>query len=276
MLSFRRQPPTTTRITPARRHLGHQNYCAQQIAAIQVTANPTVIQCGGSSLITATARDKAGQVIDGVDFAFALADGSQGLLLPPPTAEETQNSAVLTFGPGQNTSGSARVIAHVGVAGGTNEEEGTGYVNVQQDCQGVSSDGSTAPGGISLTSSEQNLVCGQTAFIGARVVDSKGLTPTSAGVNFLATAGDIPASATTADGEGVLNVVYTAPLIQMDSDVRITAAAGDAFGALTLHVTCNPSGLQGTAGGATGCLTTNGTVCITPPNTGDGGLKDGQ
>jgi hypothetical protein len=249
------------------------------LAAVAVTASPNVIPCGGTALITATARDPFGHVIPGVGFHFSTDIGTL-VMGPPNTAHQIQDSAILSFAPGLPPNGeSATVRAWVGGFGAEDAEPG--FVLVQQFCPGVTTDSSTAPGLISLTASSPTINCGEAAFVGARVRDSKNqVPPDGTVVNFIAAGGTL-APTSDATVNGVLNVMFTAGANA--GQARITAASGDAFGSLTLQVNCTAAAaaaLRGAAGTGTGaggapapCVPIGDGVCITPPNTGDGGIK---
>ena len=257
-----------------------QNFCDVEIAAVAVTAFPNVIECGGASTITATARDHAGHIVEGVGYHFSVTSG-EGYLAPPPSAQFIDNIAVFTMKPGMNPEGDVAIIT---VRVGAME----GQVRVQQFCLGVTTDTSTAVGGLSLNTSALEMVCGETSFIGARVRDSKNqVVPNGTNVNFIATAGKFIGS----DGEtpnlysagtkdGVLNIQYVAGNI--NGDVRITAASGDFYTHLMIKVKCaTPAPAAAAPGTGTGtsastaaprCIPIGDGVCITPPNTGEAGL----
>jgi hypothetical protein len=228
--------------------------------AVVVTANPNVIPCGGSSVITATARDINGHVVPGVGFHFATSTGL--LTVQPNHAANEEGIALLTLQPGMPNS---QVTVSVGELLGTVERNDiTEKITVQNFCPGQEGQhASIAPGQVLLNRSNDNLVCGEQVFIGMKIRDSKGqVPPDGTTVNLLATSGLLePTSMTTVNGTA--NVVYTAP--GATGEVRITAAAGDAFGYTTLNVRC---------GAGTGGITPPNTGSrITPPNTGDAGLK---
>ncbi len=217
--------------------------CAGGVAAVVVTADPNVVKCGGSSLITAAARDANGHVVDGVGFHFATDTG--GLLSGPPnTANAINNSAILTLLPGMPSS---TVRVSVGTLIGTVE----GTITVQQFCP------QTAPAGIKLTPAANAIACQGSAFIGVTVRDNNGQVPADGTeVTFMATAGSVtPATASTRNG--ALNVTYKAD-VNTAGTVLITAASGASFGSTTLAA-CVAGGT-----GAEGS--------IRPPSTGDGGL----
>jgi hypothetical protein len=249
-----------------------QNYCDVEIASVAVTAYPNVIECGGFSTLTATARDFAGHVIHGVGYHFNVTSGD-GYLAPPPTAAHIENIALFTMKPGMQE---AVITVTVGAK--------TGTVRVQQFCLGVTTDQTTAVGGITLNASSIDLVCGESAFVGARVRDSKNqVVPDSTKVNFLPLGLINPESASPVNG--TLNVKFTAP--DVNGAVRVTAAAGDSFGSITFNVRCaapaqppatrSSTGSSSGGGGATttrapACIPIGDGVCITPPNTGEAGL----
>jgi len=242
-----------------------QNYCGSEgiIASIVLTANPNVIECGGTSILTASARDAAGHVIPGVGFHFATSVGL--LVVHPNNANNEEGIASLTLQPGQ---GDSTVIVSVGSHLGT-IERAEAIITVQQFCPGVQvgQNASMAPGTIQLNRSNDNLVCGEQVFIGIKVRDMKGqIPPDGTSVNLLATSGLLePTTATLKDG--VANVTYTAAAI--NGDVRITAAAGDSYGFTILKVRCATTTGTGSAGPAP-CTPIGDGVCIAPPNTGGG------
>jgi hypothetical protein len=237
-------------------------------ASLVITANPNVIECGGTSVLTATARDANGHVVPGVGFHWATSTGL--LVVQPNHAGNEAGIAHLTLQPGMPDS---TVVVSVGTNTGTVE----GTITVQQFCPGVvvGQNASAASGVVTLNRSNDNLVCGETVFIGIKVRDQKGqVPPDGTPVNLVATSGLLErADLTEQPGatalvtvtlNGAANVTYTAP--GASGEVRITAAAGDSFGYTTLKVNC------GGATGTGGIIPPN-TGRITPPNTGDAGLK---
>ena len=236
------------------------NLACNNFATVVVTANPNVIECGGTSIITASARDANGHVVKGVGFHFATSVGL--LVVLPNNANNEEGIASLTLQPGQ---GDSTVVVSVGGTLGTIEQT----ITVQQFCPGVvvGQNASAAPGQVLLNRSNDNLVCGEQIFIGMKIRDSKGqVPPDGTAVNLLATSGLLePTSTTTKDG--VANVTYTAAAI--NGDVRITAAAGDSYGFTILKVRCATTSGTGSAGPAP-CTPIGDGVCIAPPNTGGG------
>jgi len=234
------------------------------IASVVVTANPNVIECGGTSIITASARNALGHVIPGVGFHFATNTGL--LVVLPNNANNEEGIASLTLQPGMPSS---EVVVSVGSEQGTIERREGATITVQQFCPGVvvGQNASAAPGQVLLNWSNDNLVCGEQVFVGMKIRDSKGqVPPDGTVVNLLATSGLLePASVPTKDG--VANVTYTAAAI--NGDVRITAAAGDSYGFTILKVKCATTTGTGSAGPAP-CTPIGDGVCIAPPNTGGG------
>lgn len=251
--------------------------------SVVVTASPNVIECGGTSTITASGRDPNGHVVAGLGFHFAT---DQGLLVVQPNNANNENGiATLTLKPGMTA---ATVTVSVGSLLGTVEQT----VTVQQFCPGPNINGSVQPGILDLNASSTEVTCGETIFVGASVHDSKAqIVADNTVVNFLATNGQfLNPDGSYQDGanvalntlsaptvNGVLNVKYIVGAVQ--GDVKITAASGDKFGQVTLHATCaNPAAATGGAtssssGGRAACIPIGNNVCITPPNTGDAGLK---
>ena len=100
------------------------------------------------------------------------------------------------------------------------------------------------------------------------------------GEGTLLTAAQVPTT------HGEANTIYTAPA-NFNGEVKITAASGDAYGYTKLNVTCvlAPNTGTGTSAASGGGTTTTAPSCtpigdgvcvpnaITPPNTGDAGLK---
>src|SRR5262249_52036661 len=141
-----------------------------------------------------------------------------------------------------------------------------GTVTVQKYCPSSV----TTPGGIKLTASETNLGCGEKTFIAAQVRDASAKTvPDGTVINFITSRGLVePANPETKGG--ALNVVYTADQ-GISGPVRITAAGGASFGSIEVKVNCiSPVALP--TSGNPYCIP--GQLCITPPNTGSGGLTD--
>jgi hypothetical protein len=282
--------------------------------AIAITADPNVIPCGGTANLTASVRDVNGRLIEGLGFHWEVVTDKndaavRGLLYvgPPNTADETDGHATLTLTPGM---ASSTVRAWVG-----DLTDNPGEVTVQQYCPDVVTDGSSATGSIQLSASGQTAGCGEAIFIGARIRDSKNqVVVDKTVVNFIATAGvfQVNSGVTTTyndtagtspntetkqelttvsqytaetDKNGVLNITYLAPLY--GGDAVITAASGDKFAKLTIHVACAapPPAAVASAGGTGGggssctpigdgvCIPGNRSVSIRPPSTGDAGLK---
>ncbi len=184
--------------------------------------------------------------------------------------------------------GNATVIVERGHTGAAPT---SGRVTVQQFCPGPNVNSSVQPGLLDLQASSTEVTCGETVFIGASVRDSKvQVVADNTVVNFLATNGQfLNPDGSYQDGttialntlsaptvNGVLNVKYIVGAVQ--GDVKITAASGDKFGSVTLHATCpNPTSATGSGTSSSGapaaCIPIGNNVCITPPNTGDAGLK---
>jgi hypothetical protein len=276
--------------------------------AIAVTADPNVIPCGGTTNLTATARDDNGHILEGLQWHWETLEG-QLYVGPPNTADQVDNRATLTLIPGMISS---VVTAWVG-----NFTDAPGQVTVQQFCPFVDTDGSGAEGAIQLSASTVVAGCGEAVFIGARVRDSKNQVPAplyegdrGRDIRFIASAGAFQTEAgvrTTYSGEttnqelvtvsqyntqtdlnGVTNLTYLAPLY--GGEVQITAASGDKFGKLLLKINCAapPPVAVAATGGSTGgggqapCTPIGDGVCIRapstgisirPPNTGDAGIK---
>ncbi len=257
------------------------SFSGEANVAVVVTASPNVIQCGGTSTITASGRDPNGHVVAGLGFHFAT---DVGLLVVQPNDANNENGiATLTLQPGM---ASATVTVSVGNLLGTVEQT----VTVQQFCPGPNVNSSVQPGLLDLNTSSTEVTCGETVFVGASVRDSKvQVVADNTVVNFLATNGQFlnpdgsyqngtnvalnTLSAPTING--VLNVKYIVGAVQ--GDVKITAASGDKFGSVILHATCPNPGATGSATSSSGvpaaCIPIGNNVCITPPNTGDAGLK---
>lgn len=263
-----------------------------------VTASPNVIDCTGTTTLTATVRDRNGHVVPGRGFHFVT---SAGLLeVNPDNASTEEGVATLTLRPGD---GDATVAVSSGQLHGTFEEldgsedieddfvaDETAMVTVKQNCLG------TTTGQISVNSSAKTISCGENVFIGLSVIDEDIQTVVDqTPMTLIATAGGfyggigeggtqtlLPAAQVpTTHGEA--NTIYTAPM-NFNGEVKITAASGDAYGYETLNVTCvnvlPPSTGTGGGGGGGGvanggggsappaCVNIGDGVCITPPNTG--------
>jgi hypothetical protein len=234
---------TPTATCPERVFLNRQG---EPGCSVVVTANPNVVACGGTSIITASVRNEGGHALPGFGYHFST---DNGLLVvgPPPTADTEQAIAILQILPGMP---SATVLVSVGFPTGTIEKQ----ITVQQYCPAENS----APSTIKLTSSSGGSVnCGGSTFIGATVRDARALAPAeNTEVAFMVTSGKLdPDKAGTVNG--AVHTAFTADAAAVGS-VQITAASGSSFGSMTLQVNCG-----GAVAGRTG---------ISPPNTGDGGL----
>jgi hypothetical protein len=271
----------------------------EDIASVVVTASPNVVQCGGTSRLTATVRDHTGHLVTGVGFHFAT---NQVLLDvgPPNTAEALDGEATLKISPGMTQ---ATVVVSVGGTLGTVELNATGQVTVQQFCPSYS----TTPSLIALTASKQKINCGGSTFIAALVRDISGnpapdnteltfLTDTGrfgAGSSGSTTASSTPSASTTpeAAGEsatttiplpasgarevkvktigGAANIIYVADALTSGA-AHITAAGGASFGSIDIQLECVQM-LGAPNGGGGGAVMG---ARISPPNTGDGGLEE--
>ena len=265
-----------------------QNQCTT--TAISVVANPNVIPCGGSTVITASARDPAGLLLPNLGYHFA-ADIGELIVGPPTSANAVQNVAVLKLQPGMKT---ATVKAWM-----DGFSDHPGQVTVQQFCRDVDATeqglSTTAPGAIKLTPAASSLTCGQTTFVGALVRDANGqVVPDGTVVNFITDSGRLAlvsgaAAATPTAGapapesksvsattvKGALNITYAPDPVY--GTVSITAAAGTSFGSLNLTVTCGTGVSYTTPAGSTApasvaCTPIGDGVCIRPPNTGEGSV----
>jgi hypothetical protein len=230
---------------------------ADALAAVVVTAQPNVVVCGGTSLISASGRDANGHVIPGLGFHFSVDSG--GILVGPPrTADAVQSSAILTILPGMST---ATVLVSVG------DEIGDikGQVTVQQFCPSYQE----TPGVVTLTASAPRIHCGGTVFVAATVKDVTGnFAPDGMPIEFIANMGTVNPARAVTDG-GRLNVRYTAP--SNAGIATITAAGGAAFGKIDITVDCPVApGAPGAAPPQVVCIGEG--ICIIPPSTGNGGL----
>lgn len=246
-----------------------------------VTASPNVVNCTGTTTITATVRDRNGHVVPGRGFHFVTSTGL--LVVAPNDANSEEGIATLTLRPGD---GDATVIATSGRLFGTYEEHDevesnfadaeTGFVTVRQNCL------STTTGQIRVNSSATNVVCGENVFIGLHVIDEDIQTVVDdTPITLIASAGGfyggvidggqtiLPAAQVpTRNGEA--NTIYTAPA-NFNGEVRITAASGDVFGTTRLNVSCvtlAPTGTGTSAASPRPCTPIGDGICITPPNTG--------
>jgi hypothetical protein len=252
-----------------------------------VTASPNVIECTGTTTITASVRDRNGHVVKGRGYHFYT---SAGLLTVSPNNADTEEAvATLSLKPGD---GDATVAVSSGLLLGTYEEldgqlqgqsvgnepnfvvDETNMVTVKQNCL------STTTGQIKVNSSAATVGCGENVFIGLSVIDSKlqtvidqtpltliataggfyGGVDTSTGLQTLLPAAQVPTS------HGEANTIYTAPT-NFSGEVKITAASGDAYGFTKINVTCVVA-VAGTGTGSAACIDIGDGVCITPPNTG--------
>jgi len=246
--------------------------------AVVITADPNLVTCGGTSLITATVRDRDGHVVLGYGFHFATDHGLLNVGPPNNAGVESASAILRLFPPGSsNPTGSetATVFVSVGLALGTVE----GTVTVQQHC---SSD-QTRAGAIAITASAPVVPCNGRVFLAATLRDGLGNpVPDDTAVTFLASAGSVGTAAVSAGGQtptpdsgsspsvtvrtqgGTANVIYTGDSSATGS-VLVTVASGAAFGSITLQV-CQ-------AAGTTVRPPNTGTgFRIAPPNTGDGGV----
>jgi hypothetical protein len=266
------------------------DFSLQSGVSVVVTASPNVIQCGGTSVITATGRDTNGHVVPGLGFHFATDVGL--LVVDPNHAANEDGIATLTLQPGMKD---ANVTVSVGTLNGTEERTfDAAVITVQQFCPGPNINQSVQPGLVILNASSTEVTCGETVFIGASIKDSKvQVVADNTVVNFTASNGQFlnpdgsfqdntsvatnTLSAPTVNG--VLNVRFIVGAAATPQyDVKITAASGDKFGSTVLHAKCPTVTGAGTLGaGGTGgtvpCIPIGDNVCITPPNTGSGGLK---
>ncbi len=258
-----------------------------------VTASPNVIDCTGTTTITASVRDANGHVVLGRGYHFTT---SAGLLqVDPNNASTEEGVATLSLKPGD---GDATITVSSGLLFGTYEEidsvennfvvDETSSVTVQQNCL------STTTGQILLNSSAKTVACGENVFIGLSVIDENiqtvidntPMTLIATAGGFYGGEGTLLTAAQVPTTHGEANTIYTAPA-NFNGEVKITAASGDAYGYTKLNVTCvlAPNTGTGTSAASGGTTTTTAPSCtpigdgvcvpnaITPPNTGDAGLK---
>ena len=252
-----------------------------------VTASPNVIECTGTTTLTASVRDINGHVVPGRGYHFVTSAGL--LTVDPNNANNEVAVATLKLKPGD---GDATVAVSSGLLLGTYEEldgslqgesvgnepnfvvDETNMVTVKQNCL------STTTGQIKVNSSSTTVACGENVFVGLSVIDENiqtvidqtpmtliataggfyGGVDTESGLQTLLPAAQVPTS------HGEANTIYTAPT-NFSGEVKITAASGDAYGFTKLNVTC-VIGAVGSGTGSAPCVDIGDGVCITPPNTG--------
>jgi hypothetical protein len=247
-----------------------QNYCGgEQYKALAVVASPNVVACGGSSVITATARDSAGHILHGVGYHFAVDVGKLDVG-PPNSALAVDNTAVLTVLPGMKTT-----TVTVWTDG---ESSNPGKVIVQQYCKDTDAEGqgltTTAPGNIQFTLSSPSVSCGRSIFVGTVVRDKNNqIVPDDTQVSFMTDSGSLssysgtpgstngasprPSPSNNDDNgssgsvtsstsnafqgtpvKGAMNFTFTADPFTTGGYATITAAAGASFGSTKVQVTC--------------------------------------
>jgi hypothetical protein len=255
-----------------------------------VTANPNVIDCTGTTTLTASVRDRNGHVVPGRGFHFVTSAGL--LTVSPNNASNEEGVATLSLRPGD---GNATVAVSSGPLHGTFEEldgsedieddfviDETAMVTVIQNCLG------TTTGQIRVNSSAQTVACGENVFIGLSVIDEDIQTVVDqTPMTLIASAGgfyggvredgtqNLLPAAQVPTSHGEANTIFYAPL-NFHGEVKITAASGDAYGFTKLNVTCVVAPATGTGSGtgsanggaAPPCIDIGDGVCITPPNTG--------
>jgi hypothetical protein len=257
--------------------------------ALVVTANPNVVNCTGTTTITASVRDANGHVVTGRGYHFVTSAGLLTVL--PNNADTEEGLATLTLRPGD---GDATVVVSSGILHGTIEDidanennfvvDETALVTVKQNCL------STTTGQIKVNSSTKNVSCGENVFIGLSVVDEDiqtvvdatpltliaSLTPSRAPTEeasnggFYGGEGTFLQAAQVPTSHGEANAIYTAPS-DYNGEVKITAASGDVYGFTKLNVACAVAAPSTGTGGGTGaapCVPIGDGVCIQPPNTG--------
>jgi hypothetical protein len=246
-----------------------------------VTASPNVIECSGTATITASVRDVNGHVVTGRGFHFVT---SAGLLTVNPNDANTEEGvATLRLRAGD---GDATIAVSSGLLIGTYEEldeneddfvvDETALVTVKQNCL------STTIGQIKLNSSAKNVACGENVFIGMSVIDEHIDTVIDGTpITLIAThggffGGTIEGGASTSlaaaevpTSHGEANTIYVAPT-NYNGEVKITAASGDTYGIIKLDI--YGCGVSAAAAPSTSspapCTPIGDGVCITPPNTG--------
>ena len=254
-----------------------------------VTANPNVVECTGTTTLTASVRDVNGHVVPGRGFHFVTSAGI--LTVTPNNANTEEGVATLTLRPGD---GDATVAVSSGLLHGTYEEldggedveddfvvDETAMVTVQQNCL------STTTGQIKVNSSAVNLHCGERVFIGLSVIDENIQTVIdNTPLNLISTGGNggffvgvsgqdtgsgevVSPQVSVNTSHGEANAIYVAPT-NYNGEVRITAASGDTYGFRTLTVggCVGTAASTGTGTSAAPCTPIGDGICITPPNTG--------
>jgi hypothetical protein len=241
--------------------------------------------CPGSTLISVQVQDVTDIPLpDGTIVSF-VADG--GTLVPGPSAPMFNGWARVTLQVEQDDAPRVRVLASF--AGITER------VDVEVNC---GAEGGTLVETVSFELSSATVECGKSAFVVARVLDDPNdeddpqAVDDGTMVNFLADNGTVePKSGTTMGG--YVTITYTAPA--EPGDDKITAAVFNKFSSTTVTVECEGAegaagaagaeGEEGAAGaggeggagaggaGGAGGEGGVGSGSISPPNTGDGGLR---
>jgi hypothetical protein len=243
-----------------------QNHCTgEQYKALSVVATPNVVPCGGTSVITVTARDAAGHIINNVGYHFATDVGKLDVG-PPNTALAIDNTAVLTVLPGMKTT---TVTAWIG-----DQSSNPGKVTVQQYCKDADAETqgltTTAPGSIKFTLSSPTVSCGKSIFVGVTVRDKNNqIVPDDTQVSFMTDSGSLssysgttssvprPSPSSSDDNgsnssgafsssnafqgtpvKGALNFTFTADPFTTSGYATITAAAGANFGSTRIQINC--------------------------------------
>ncbi len=276
-------------LTPAQTSSCTQATGVTNAGPVSVVASPNVVGCSGRTLITASLRDTNGSPVPlapGAYFTFAT---DSGLLDQSPLQPTT---AVLNVFSGQTT---ATVTASTGSF--------TGSVTIQVFCPvtpvsltpqaaPTATPGPSAPGSVMTLTAAPNALndCNGSLFVTALVKTAAGqLVPDGTTVLFLATKGTLNPSASTTVS-GTANVLYTADMTAPGT-ISISAQAGLANGSVSVPIACltngttNGASSSASAGGLPappsrpGASVDNsggglpGGIRISPPSTGDAGLK---
>jgi len=165
------------------------------------------------------------------------------------------------------------------------DEEDTGTVSASStttlelviDCEGVSLATPTPTVGaartVTVQSSNASLGCNNTSIITIVVKDGAG-NPVQSGtlVNIVTNLGTVSPTSGQTTADGSVFVFYTAPGNQ-GGVATITATAGTASGSTQVAITCSAAPTATTAPPPTVPSQQTG-GSITPPSTGDGGLRD--
>lgn len=190
-------------------------------SAVQLSAAPGTVKPGGSATLYAYVTDANGNPVVGESVSFAL------------TAKGSGQPALDVVTQLTNQHGIAQITYSAGAAPGSDEiravigSGGADTVTITVDASAI------VIGQVTLTSGASSVQAGDTVTLRARVLDLDRKPVANRSVSFTATAGAVPAAAST-NAEGYVEVTFTAP--ERIGSATVIANASGFLDSVTLDV----------------------------------------